>query len=57
MNSKDLRKIAYALPKSRDSPDQIQRALDLSRIEDIGRYIRDDSKGTARTKGSGPQIA
>lgn len=44
-NSKTLRKMAYALPKSRDSPEQLQRALSLSRIEDIGRYIRDDTKG------------
>ena len=34
-NSKTLRKMVYALPKSRDSPEQLQRALSLSRIEDI----------------------
>ena len=44
-NSETLRKMAYALPKSRDSPEQIQRALSLSRIEDIGRYIKEDTKG------------
>lgn len=45
MSSKKLRKIAYALPKSRDNPDKIQRALNLSRIEEIGNFIRGDTRG------------
>jgi len=45
MNSAILRKIAYALPKSRDKPEQLQRALSLNRIEEVGQYIRDDPRG------------
>ena len=45
MNSKLLRRIAFALPKSRDNPEQIERALDLSRVEEIGTYIKDDPRG------------
>ena len=45
MSSKTLRKITFALPKSRDKPEQLQRALDLSRVEEIGTYIKDDPRG------------
>lgn len=45
MNSNFLRKVVYALPKSRDDPEQLQRALSLSRVEEVGRYISDDPRG------------
>jgi len=45
INSKMLRTIAFALPKSRDAPEQLQRALDLSRVEEIGTYIKEDPRG------------
>jgi DGQHR domain-containing protein len=45
INSKVLREIVYALPKSRDKPEALQRAIDWGRVEEIGKYIKSDPRG------------
>ncbi len=43
MNSNTLREISYVVPRSKDNPDEIQRALDVSRVKEIGQYIREET--------------
>lgn len=43
MNSKKLREITYVLPRSRDNPEQIQRALDQKRVLQIGEYVKKEN--------------
>lgn len=43
MNSRLLREISYVVPRSKDNPVEIQRALDGSRVKDIGKYIREET--------------
>src|SRR6516225_6405766 len=40
MNSKMLREVSYVVPRSKDAPEEIQRALDGSRVKDIGEFIK-----------------
>jgi DGQHR domain-containing protein len=40
MTSSKLGRISYVTPRSKDSPDEIQRILNLGRAEEIGEYIK-----------------
>ena len=40
MKAGDLLDIAYILPKSRDDPEAIERALDRQRVEEISKYVQ-----------------
>lgn len=43
MNSKTLRGMAYVLPRSKDNPTEIQRALNQPRLKKIGNFIKQES--------------
>ncbi|MGO9212148.1 MAG: DGQHR domain-containing protein [Terriglobales bacterium] len=40
LNSRALKKISYALPRTTDNPEEIQRIKNTSRCKEIGEYVR-----------------
>jgi DGQHR domain-containing protein len=40
LNSKVIKEISYALPRTTDDPKEIQRILSVSRCKDIGEYVQ-----------------
>lgn len=43
MNSTQLKQLCYVTPRSKDSPEEIQRLLDEKRAKEIGEYIKNDT--------------
>jgi DGQHR domain-containing protein len=42
MSSSDLERIAYVTPRSKNSPEEIQRIISEPRAKDIGKYIQEE---------------
>jgi DGQHR domain-containing protein len=43
MNSMRLKQLCYVTPRSRNSPEEVQRILDPKRAREIGQYIQEDT--------------